>query len=604
MKPIYLEPDEEITSVIDKLKELSDHKVAVVVPKNGTLFQSLINLKLLAKQAKEQGKEVVIVSTNRVGQRLAQQVGFTTYNSLGGVAPEPTKAEAPKAKPATPAAAPIVIDGVQVNQYNPDVPVAAAELVEQTAGETILEPAAALAEEPAIATPNEPVTIDEGEARPEPEPAGIDEPNEATSPQSEPEKMPEVSTPIGVGAVDHGELPPIIPRSIHVAAPKEPFKMPWKWVGIGSAVALLLLIVIYLFLPKATVTLTLAATAVNPTQDLMVTTKQATGFDNTIAGNLLTSDQSDKKPITATGTKDIGTKATGMITLFNKASSAPVTLSAGTKISASSKDFTLDKPVTIPGASVSGGSVVPGQATGNITANVAGDPANLKDATFTISGQPALVYGQGTTAGGTTKTVTVLSQTDVDGAVNALKTDLTAKATDDIKGKAAKQTVLDGSSWLTVTSQTVDQAVGAQVSSANVSMAVEAGEISFDQTAANNAIKAVAAKSVKNGQELIIPADKPIALTFKSLADDKTAMTITASLNGFIVAKIDKTAVAKAVAHHSKTGAINLVKTQFQATDVTVTFRPGWWPGQLPFLRQAIQIEYGFNQTAAPATTK
>lgn len=347
------------------------------------------------------------------------------------------------------------------------------------------------------------------------------------------------------------------------------------------------------------------ATAVNPTQDLTVTTKEATGADNTIAGNLLTSDQSSKSTITATGTKDIGTKATGAITLFNKASSASVTLNAGTKLTASSKEFTLDKAVTVPGAAVSGGSVVPGQATGNITASVVGDGGNLKDTQFVISGQPpGLVYGTGSTTGGTTKTVTVLAQSDVDNAVATLKTDLTTKATDDIKGKAAKQTVLDGSSWLTVTSQTVDQSVGAQVSSANLSMGVEAGEIAFDQAAANNAIKAVANKQVKSGQELIVPSDKPIALTFKALNDDKSAMTITASLNGFIVAKIDKTVVAKSVAHRSKSSAIKAIKAKYQATDVKITFRPSWWPNQLPFLRQAIKVDYIFNETVPPATTK
>ncbi len=622
MKPIYLEPDEEITSVIDKLKDLSDHKVAIVVPKNGTLFQSLINLKLLAKEAKEQGKEVVIVSTNRVGQRLAQQVGFTTYNSLGTVATEPEKAASVLAKPAVPVAAPepIVIDGVQVNQYNPDVPVAAAVETDAVNDEAVVEPAADLpTEEPPPVILDEPVELKESSDKTEP---NNTEP-QATSSLASSQKVAEDSSgklvassqkpeagearsqeletpPLGGG----GELPPIIPRSIHVAAPKEPFKMPWKSVAIGSVVALILLAVVYLFLPKATINLTLAATAVNPSQDLNVTTKPANGADNTIAGNLLTSTQTDKKTIPATGTKDIGTKATGSITFFNKASSASVTLASGTTVTASSKTFTLDKAVTIPGATVSGGSVVAGQATGNITASQVGDGSNIKNDQFVISNQPALVYATGSTTGGTTKTVTVLAQADVDAAVAALKADLTTKATEDIKSKAAKQTVLDGSSWLTVTSQTVDQTVGAQVTSANLSMGVEIGEIAFDQSAANNAIKAVASKGVLAGQELIVPSDKPITLTFKALAEDKASMTVTASLNGFIVAKIDKTAVAKSVAHRSKASAITLIKNKYQAEEVRVTFRPSWWPNQLPYLHQAIQVQYNFQEAAPPATTK
>lgn len=614
MKPIYLEPDEEITSVVDKLKALSDHKVAIVVPKNGTLFQSLINLKLLAKEAKNQGKEVVIVSTNRVGQRLAQQVGFTTYNTLGTIAsePEPTK----KVAPAAPSPSPeTIIDGVKVNQYNPDVPVAAAVEAAAIEGEAIAEPTAAIASDEATDTESAPTT-DEVVAEevavaavpaavPMPVPKLAASQNEAAplKPESKPSETdqppPAASSPVG-----GGELPPIVPRSIHVAAPKEPFKMPWRSVAIGAAITLALLAVVYFFLPKAVVTLTLPATAVNPTQDINVTTKSPDGEDNTIAGNLLTTTQTGKATITATGQKDIGTKASGDVTFYNKASSASVTLASGTSLTASGKTFTLDKAITIPGASVSGGSVVPGQTTGSITASEVGDSSNLKNAQFAIAKQPELVYATGTTAGGVTKTVTVLSQEDIDKAVTDLRTELTNKAVDEIKKKATKQAVLDNSGWLEVTSQTVDQPVDAQVESATLAMGVEAGEIAFDERAAKNAIKAVANKDVQEGQELIVPDDKSITLTYKSVSEDKSVMVVTASLNGYIVAKINKLAVSKALAHQSKAKAVTLVKAKYQATDVSVALRPSWWPGQLPFFSSAIEIKYGFQEATPPATTK
>lgn len=610
MKPIYLEPDEEITSVIDKLKELSDHRVAIVVPKNSTLFQSLINLKLLAKEAKGQGKDVAIVSTNRVGQRLAQQVGFQTYNSLGTVAPS----EAKPATPSAPESSPTVIDGVKVNQYNPDVPVSASVEADALADEAVVGSAEASGEAPAELVPADaPVTIEEETkisspaSEAEKMPKSAKKATEAAAPLSAeeaPEEDSNKTEPPAEATAPGGELPPIIPRSIHVAAPKEPFKMPWRSVLIGSVIAVFLLLVVYLFLPKATVTLTLAATAVNPTQDITVTTDSPSGADNTIAGNLLQSDQSDKQTIKATGQKDVGTKAGGDITIYNKASSASVTLSSGTTLSAKDKTFSLDKTVTVPGATVSGGSVVPGQVGASITATDVGDSFNLSNVQFAISHQPDLIYGTGSTTGGVTKTVTVLSQDDVDNAVNALKSALSDKAVADLKDKAAKQTVLDGSSWLAVTSQTVDQPVGAQVDSANLSMGVEAGEIAFDKAAAANAIKAVANQDVKKGQELIVPDDKSISLVYKSLNDSKTAMVITATLNGYIVDKLDKTVLTRAIAHHSKNTAISLIKQRYNVLGVKVDFHPGWWPNQLPFLRQAITVDYNFQPASDSATTK
>jgi hypothetical protein len=116
-KPVYLEPDEEITNVIDRIKSSPDQQIALVLAKNSGLFQSLVNLKLLAKEAKSSGKNVVLITTNKVGQRLAGQVGITTYGALGAIATGTTL------EPTTPIASPQsdeVINGVKVKQYDPN----------------------------------------------------------------------------------------------------------------------------------------------------------------------------------------------------------------------------------------------------------------------------------------------------------------------------------------------------------------------------------------------------------------------------------------------------------------------------------------------------
>ncbi|MEX0594851.1 MAG: hypothetical protein WD157_02020, partial [Patescibacteria group bacterium] len=84
-KPVYLEPDEEITSVIDKIAQSSDKEIALVLAKNSGLFQSLVNLKLVAKEAKKQGKTITLVTTNKIGQRLAGQVGIKTYGAITAI---------------------------------------------------------------------------------------------------------------------------------------------------------------------------------------------------------------------------------------------------------------------------------------------------------------------------------------------------------------------------------------------------------------------------------------------------------------------------------------------------------------------------------------
>jgi len=47
MKNIYLEPNEEIISIIDRLIQVEDEQVNLIVPSGAQIWQSSINLKLL-----------------------------------------------------------------------------------------------------------------------------------------------------------------------------------------------------------------------------------------------------------------------------------------------------------------------------------------------------------------------------------------------------------------------------------------------------------------------------------------------------------------------------------------------------------------------------
>ncbi|MCA9388314.1 hypothetical protein KC644_00960 [Candidatus Berkelbacteria bacterium] len=79
---LYLEPDEEITSVIEKIKDLKGSSISLVIPKNATLIASVINLRLLEREAKKLKKKVAIVTQDRIGRKLAAQVGIPVYESV------------------------------------------------------------------------------------------------------------------------------------------------------------------------------------------------------------------------------------------------------------------------------------------------------------------------------------------------------------------------------------------------------------------------------------------------------------------------------------------------------------------------------------------
>lgn len=85
---IYLEPDEEITSVIDKIKQSKSHRLSLVVPREATLLQSVVNLRLLSREATNLGKEIVIVTSDKIGRNLAAKAGLTVYDSIKSQTPQ------------------------------------------------------------------------------------------------------------------------------------------------------------------------------------------------------------------------------------------------------------------------------------------------------------------------------------------------------------------------------------------------------------------------------------------------------------------------------------------------------------------------------------
>jgi|GEM_PF-1370769 len=599
MKPIYLEPDEEITSVIDKITALSDHQVALVAPKNSSLFQSLINLKLLAKEAKGQGKEVVLISPGKVGQRLASQVGLKAYATLGAVGQNLT--DAPPSAVVEPEASETLPDGIKVNRYQPPA-VTGDEALPEIEPPPIANPAV-VADEPALV---EPESL-EGPVVPV---SDVVMAEEATIPDQPIEaEEPTIGPPIRVAEPSEPkELPPIVSRGFQT---EREFKIPWRSLIITGVFLLVVFVVLAIFLPKATVTVTFPAQAKDQTLTLNAKTVDDSQ-ELTVVGNLVTSDKDGTKAITATGKKDIGSKATGTITITNKykdssGAGKDQTFSAGTKATDTKSKlvFTLNSAVTV-------GKVTYNSSTGQpiyqskdvaVTAAEPGEAYNISPSSFTINGalSDTTATSSSSFSGGLTKQVTVLSQDDVDKAMTDLKNQVTTQATDDIKAKANQQMLLDGASWSTIKTQSVDKAVGDQVDSATATYSIELSAITFDNSTALGKIKTNLSKDLTADQELIIPDAQPPVLAFKSLDEAKTTMTFTAAVTAYVVAKLDKSALTHAIAHRSVAKAKDILLSKYSATSSEVTLSPSWWIDRLPILPQAIRLEYGFNQTP-PAT--
>ncbi|HEY9289126.1 MAG TPA: baseplate J/gp47 family protein [Candidatus Dormibacteraeota bacterium] len=82
-KLLYVEADEEITDLVDRLRDLSlEDEVTFVVPERARSLQSAMSFRLLKRYADSYGKKVNLVSADPRLQAMALEAGFTTFPTM------------------------------------------------------------------------------------------------------------------------------------------------------------------------------------------------------------------------------------------------------------------------------------------------------------------------------------------------------------------------------------------------------------------------------------------------------------------------------------------------------------------------------------------
>ena len=88
-KVIYVDLDEEITSVFERIERLNYRDVYLVVPERAILLQSVVNLHILKKKVDDKGKKLSIITKDPIGMKLAHKAKIPVYDQLEMPKPEP-----------------------------------------------------------------------------------------------------------------------------------------------------------------------------------------------------------------------------------------------------------------------------------------------------------------------------------------------------------------------------------------------------------------------------------------------------------------------------------------------------------------------------------
>jgi len=81
-KIVYIEVDEEITSVYDRVKRFRQSEIYLVVPRKAILFESVVNLQILKSKLEKIGKVLNLVTADSNGRHLAEKAGISVKSSL------------------------------------------------------------------------------------------------------------------------------------------------------------------------------------------------------------------------------------------------------------------------------------------------------------------------------------------------------------------------------------------------------------------------------------------------------------------------------------------------------------------------------------------
>lgn len=549
-KLVYLESDEEITSVIDKISKTGSVEVALVIPRGGNLAQSIVNLKLLKKRASDLGKEVSLVTTDKISRNLASQVGISVYSKIEEVGKNrvmpapiytpreiPSNTETIKSDVPAPVVRPAEelpeLPGIKINRYYDSRPKVTPDESSSPKGDPLgsktesSEPEASTPEilvEPAEESKkgSEIVETQEPEEKIKeiPEASEGDVLQETQEPEGTEEQktnipevieMPPVSEPVAKKepefsrrvineartrqeeqhenaehrkqntAEDNSEDQIELGHQAHKKEklPGRRFKPMRKRKALAALIALAVIIILafgYLILPQAKATVVFKAENFEKASDVTID-KNATAVDTktlTVPATQSSVEKTISEKFTATGKKNIGNKASGTITFYNASELTPQKIASGSSLTANGKSFVTDGDITIPAVSVV--SVIPpvfnpGTVTGKVVAAAAGEDSNLPSGTkYYFNGFSGTkqnnVYGQSSSAltGGSTQEVTIVQASDISGAQDKIKSELTAQSKDEVLKKIpANDKFVDGTQEETQSGLKASAAVGDQV---------------------------------------------------------------------------------------------------------------------------------------------
>lgn len=401
---IYIEPEEDITDIIGKIKGAKEKIVAIVPPKKAGVFKSIVNIKLISKTAANLEKSVVLVTTDPSIIKLAAATKMPVTKDL-------------KTAPAIPEPDDEEVD----NTEEVDVDDEAEEEKEEEYKE----------EKEEKEEEKEDEKEEDSEKEEEKEEKEEEDKEEKEEKEEKEDEKPAKEKPAKKGNKLANSNNPVL-----------------KWIGthqklsigigVGFVVFIIVIILATVVLPTATITLDLKTVTGNFSENITFTDKLAD--EKPEEGKFYIEERKVENKteveFEATGKNNLGEKATGTLTVYRIFKSAEsVTVNAGSTFTYSNLTYAATSNVALAWGGKD--SECKNKDDDNIgtkgcyiykevpvAATEAGANYNISATGGGWATKSGVTVASGTAmAGGTDKIVTVVQKSDVEKAVNELNSE-------------------------------------------------------------------------------------------------------------------------------------------------------------------------------------
>lgn len=544
---IYVDIDDEITAIIDKLKSSDKKIVALVLPKRASVLQSIVNMKLLKRTADDEKKNMVLITSEAGLLPLAGAVGVHVAKTLQS---KPVIPAAPK----TASDKPVSVTGDEIEDVALDEHKSVGELADE----------------------EETIEVDNDD-KPEAAAAGA-------------AKAAGKKKKIKIPNFDKFRLKVVL--------------------GVFALLALIGLWFFAMHVaPKARVTIKTDSNTLDSELKLTVspTATEASEDGVVVPGTLKEISKIDTETVATTGQVDKGEKAKGTVTLTNcSKADETLTVPAGTGVSTNNLTFITDEAATIPPSNFTGTGSCKSDSSKvvSVTAQNGGDKYNISgDRTFTVAGFSS-VTGTDSSAmtGGTSNIVKTVTQKDIDEARQKIQDRSDAARDELLEGMDKDNLIGIRESFAAKGEPIVTSKPNVNDESANVSVTVSTTYTLLGVS--KDALKELVTKSVdgkydKTKQVILDDGlDEARIILDEKKPNGDAAITIrTLVLAG---PQLDEDAIKNEIAGKKKNQALTAIQSRPGIKEAQISYSP-FWVSSTPKNTSKITVVFEQNDTEKDA---